>query len=79
MVYLEIQNKFYSYSATRNAYLFFSIIGFLLSILFYVFYLINIVNLTNLNKIPWKYLVKLFYYEEFFAFFQAEKIKLIFN
>ena len=45
------------FASTRSAYLFFSIVGFLLGIIFYVCYLMNIVNLNGLNKIPWHIIV----------------------
>ncbi len=45
------------FAATRSAYLFFSIVGFLLGIIIYVSFLMNIVNLNIFNKIPWSIVV----------------------
>ena len=45
------------FAATRSAYLFFSIVGWLLGIIIYGSYLMNIVNLNGINKVPWHFVV----------------------
>lgn len=45
------------FAATRDAYLFFSIVGFLLSIFIFLLFFLNIVSLGYLNKLPWAAIV----------------------
>ena len=59
-----ISGKYYmpnDLSATRSAYLFFSIVGFLFGIFIYVGYLMNVVNLNKVNKVPWNIIVSAFF------------------
>lgn len=59
------------FASTRSAYLFFSIVGFLLGIIFYVCYLVNIVNLNGLNRLPWNIIVCLYFVSLFYSIFWA--------
>ena len=60
-----INGVYYYYSsefaATRAAYLFFSIVGFIGSIMLFVLHVLNVVNLGGLQKIPWILLVFIFF------------------
>jgi hypothetical protein len=46
-------------SPARDAYLFFGIVGFFISIFFFVVNLFNIVNLRQFEKLPWNLIMML--------------------
>lgn len=47
----------YDFDATRSAYLFFSIVGWILAIAFFVLMIMNIVNWNFFARLPWILLV----------------------
>ena len=60
--------------ATRGAYLFFSIVGFILAIVLLLLNIFNVVSLGFLNRLPWNLIVnqkkKIYKYNFEFKFFQ---------
>jgi len=51
---LTISNTFlFSIIATRSAYLFFSIVGFVGAIVLFVIHVLNVVHFGHLAQIPW--------------------------
>lgn len=43
----------YEFSATRSAYLFFSIVGWIISIVLFFFIILNIANVSIFGRLPW--------------------------
>ena len=56
------------YASVRDAYLGFSIVGFILSLVIFILYTLNVLTVGAARKVPWALIVRISYFNFSFLF-----------